>query len=208
MHIPPDDPADPDVTGPLYSERLDEAVAWALRDFRHIARKGRSIPYIAHLFSVMARVAEHGGDEDQLIAAVLHDWLEDVDGDGRDRLAEAFGERVARLVEALSDTTEQPKPPWRPRKEAYLATLPAEPPEVKLLCAADKLHNAESLLHDLRAEGLSTFDRFNGGLDGTLWYHRRLVAALGDGWDHPLHARLAAVVDALHEAVRAAQDGG
>ena len=94
-----------------YSERFDRAVAWAVRDFRSVTRKGTEVPYITHLFAVTARVGEAGGDEDQLIAAVLHDWLEDVRGASEKALEAEFGPRVAGMVVALSDTTEFPNRP-------------------------------------------------------------------------------------------------
>src|SRR5829696_6971427 len=95
-----------------YSPRLDEAIALAVDAFRHETRKGTRVPYLAHLLQVMVLVAEHGGDEDQMIAAVLHDYLEDIDGASADSLRVRFGDRVTDLVVGLSDTTVRPKPPW------------------------------------------------------------------------------------------------
>lgn len=184
---------------PAYSSRLDDAVALAVDAFRPIRRKGTEIPYITHLFSVMALVGEHGGDEDQLIAAVLHDWLEDVEGAEEAELRRRFGDRVARMVSALSDATSHPKPPWRERKERYLAHLREEPAEVKLISAADKLHNCQCIRRDHTEVGAAVWNRFAGGRDGTLWYYQSLVGALGAGWAHPLHRRLGGEVEALLE---------
>ena len=167
-----------------YGPRFEQAVALALRDFRPIMRKGTRVPYITHLFAVTALVGEAGGDEDQLIAAVLHDWLEDIPEAQVETLEATFGDRVARLVLALSDTTEHPKPPWRARKERYIAQLASAPAEVKLVSAADKLHNARTLVRALRAEGLPTMERFTGKVMGTLWYYHQVGEALGRGWDH------------------------
>ncbi len=175
---------------PAYSRRFDDAVALAVDAFRPVLRKQTTIPYIAHLFSVTALVAEHGGDEDQLCAAVLHDYLEDIDPDGTEALAARFGERVARMVVDLSDALEQPKPPWRERKERYLAALAHKHADVKLISAADKLHNLRSTHADVLTQGLSAFHRFQGKVDGTLWYYRAVVDALGTGWSHPLHTVL------------------
>ena len=183
--------------------RVDAAIALATDSFRYKVRKGSGIPYLTHLLQVMVYVGEHGGDEDQIIAAVLHDYLEDIDGATGAGLEEQFGPRVRRLVEALSDATERPKPPWKERKERYLAHLRAEPAEVKLISAADKHHNATSILRDFRSIGDALWDRFTADRDQTLWYYREVVAALGEGWEHPLLESLEAVVRELHRVVGA-----
>ena len=182
-----------------YSSRFDDAVAYAIDAFRPIRRKGKRTPYITHLFAVTALVGEAGGDEDQLIAAVLHDVLEDVPSATEAQLAERFGERVARLVLALSDTVETPKPPWEERKRAYLAHLRHQPEEVKLVSASDKLHNATSLVRDLRQTGPSTLSRFSGGHDGTLWYYEAVTEALADGWSHWLVDELGQTVSTMRQ---------
>lgn len=189
-----------------YSTRFDAAVQLALDGFRGIARKGSDVPYVTHLFAVTGLVGEHGGDEDQLCAAILHDYVEDVDPDALPMLAERFGPRVAQLVEALTDAFVWPKPPWQERKDAYLAHLREADPEVRLIAAADKLHNARSLREDLATHGLAVFDRFNGGRDGTLWFQGAVVAALRDGWSHRLVDLLAAEVAATEAEVAAAEE--
>jgi (p)ppGpp synthase/HD superfamily hydrolase len=185
---------------PCYSRRLDEAIALAVDAFRNEVRKGTDIPYLAHLLQVMVIVAEHGGDEDQMIAAVLHDYLEDIEGASADELRRRFGDRVATLVLGLSDTTVRPKPPWEERKRAYVVHLADAPAELKLISAADKLHNARSIVHDLAANGDAVWDRFTGRRDGTLWYYRALVEALGQGWWSPLLDELTSTVAAMHRA--------
>lgn len=170
----------------LYTRRFDEAVALAVDSFRGVERKGSRVPYITHLMSVCALVGEHGGDEDQLITAVLHDWLEDIPSANVDMLEARFGPRVARMVLALSDSTGEPKPPWRERKERYLAHLRHEPADVRLVSCADKLHNCRSIRQDLRLAGPVVFERFQGRREGTLWYYGELVTALSEGWRHPL----------------------
>jgi (p)ppGpp synthase/HD superfamily hydrolase len=174
-----------------YSERLDAAVALAARDFRTVVRKGTTIPYLTHLFAVMSLVGENGGDEDQLIAAVLHDWLEDVPGARVETLEAQFGPRVAGLVAGLSDSVGHPKPPWRERKERYLAHLRDALPDLKLISAADKVHNCASIRRDLAEVGPAVFARFTGGREGTLWYYEALGGALATGWQHPLARRVA-----------------
>jgi (p)ppGpp synthase/HD superfamily hydrolase len=159
------------------TERFDLALEMAHCYHRDQVRKGVGTPYFGHLLGVASIVVDEGGDEDQAIAALLHDAPEDQGGE--ETLAEIereFGERVARIVEHLSDTFEDPKPPWTERKEAYLARLATEDDKAVLLVSiADKLHNARSILLDLREHGPGVWDRFNGGRDGSLWYYGRLA---------------------------------
>ena len=108
---------------PCYTPRFDQAVALALHDFRRITRKESGVPYASHLFAVTGLVAEAGGDEDRLVAAMLHDWLEDIAGATAQKLEADFGSRVRRIVEGCTDTTTHPKPPWHARKEAFIARL-------------------------------------------------------------------------------------
>lgn len=183
---------------PVYSSRFDRAVSLAIDSFRHVRRKGSDVPYVTHLLMVCAIVGEHGGDEDQLIAAVLHDYLEDIEGASEGELREAFGDRVTGLVLALSDTTDHPKPPWVERKQAYVARLRDEPHDAKLICAADKLHNCRTIIADHGRIGEAIFDRFKPSKDQTLWYYRTCLDALGDGWDHPILIELDRAVRQLH----------
>lgn len=187
---------------PRYSRKLDEALALAADAFRPRVRKQTEIPYLFHLLQVSVTVAEHGGDEEQLIAALLHDYLEDIDGANAEELEGRFGPRVTRLVLALSDAvaSEGEKPPWEGRKRAYLDRVATEPPEVKLICAADKLHNARSIHRDLRSVGEQVWDRFKPSREQTLWYYRELVLRLGQDWNHPLLEELRREVQALHRA--------
>lgn len=184
---------------PQYSERLDAALGFVAAAFRHQIRKGSGVPYLSHLLQVAATVAEHGGDEEQIVAALCHDYLEDIEGATRDDIAERFGERVASMVEALSDSTTQPKPPWKERKLSYLARLRDEPADLKLISAADKLHNASAIVRDRRLVGEKVWERFNPTRDETLWYYREVVASLGTQWSHPLLDELRRVVDEMHE---------
>ena len=181
-----------------YTTRFDEAVAFAVAEFREVFRKATGVPYISHLFSVTALVAEHGGDEDQMIAAMLHDWLEDIDGSAPQVLRDRWGDRVADLVIALTDSNEQPKPPWRERKERYLAHLHHASDDVKLISAADKLHNCRMIRRDLAMHGPRVFQWFRGEQVGTLWYYESVVTALEDGWSHPILVALRHEVEGLH----------
>ncbi|RCK77982.1 MAG: GTP pyrophosphokinase [Candidatus Ozemobacter sibiricus] len=156
--------------------RFKEALAYAFDLHCHQIRKGSGVPYVAHLLAVAANVLDHGGDEEQAIAALLHDAVEDQGGRATAAaIRERFGERVAAIVAGCTDTELTPKPPWRQRKEAYLAHLAHAPADVLLVSASDKLHNARAILADLRQVGSQVWDRFSGGRDGTLWYYRALV---------------------------------
>ncbi|BAO29368.1 HD domain-containing protein [Sulfuritalea hydrogenivorans] len=141
-------------------------------------RKGTAIPYVSHVLSVASLVLDHGGDEDEAIAALLHDAVEDCGGAPvLANIRRRFGERVAGIVAACSDTDQTPKPPWQARKEAYLDHLRDAPASVRLVSAADKLHNARAILADYREIGETLWERFNATKEQTLWYYRALVTA-------------------------------
>ena len=182
---------------PCYGRALDEALVFVADAFRYKTRKGTDTPYLTHLLAVMALVGEYGGGEEQMIAALLHDTLEDIEGITRDDLELRFGRPVADMVEALSDTTEHPKPDWRTRKERYLNHLAQEGPWVKLVSAADKLHNVRCLRRDLDLHGEAAWARFNAGREDQVWYYRSVVEALGQEWEHPLLDALRKEVDGL-----------
>ncbi len=166
-----------------YTEKFEDALVYAASLHRDQTRKGTGVPYVTHLLAVAAIVGENGGTEDEVVAALLHDAPEDAGGEAR--LAEIrarFGDGVADIVAGCTDTYEDPKPPWRARKEAYLDHLAGAPAPMRLVSAADKLHNARSVLSDYRAVGEDLWDRFNGGRSDTLWYYRAVADALaGDG---------------------------
>ena len=187
-----------------YTEKFDSALLHATRVHRGQTRKGTGVPYITHLLAVAAIVGENDGTEDEVIAALLHDAPEDAGGEAQlDEIRGRFGDGVAKIVAGCTDTYEDPKPPWRARKEAYLDHLAEAPSPVRLVSAADKLHNARSVLSDYRAIGEKLWGRFNGGRDGTLWYYRAVADALaGDG---PVADELGRVVTELE---RAAGGGG
>lgn len=183
---------------PLYGPRLADALSFAATQFAFRTRKGTKIPYLTHLLQVMVTVGEYGGDEDQMIAAVLHDYLEDIRGATEEELVARFGARVTDFVVKLSDSTTHPKPPWEDRKRAYIAALRDEPAELKLISAADKLHNATSIVRAFVVEGASVFDRFTATQAQTLWYYRAVVEALAHGYSHPIVDELRVVVQHLH----------
>ncbi len=182
--------------------RFDEALAYAARLHGKQIRKGSGVPYISHLLGVCALVLEFGGDEDQAIAALLHDAIEDQGGDAtRQEIRRRFGERVAAIVDGCSDTDTLPKPPWKPRKEAYIARLRQAPADVRLVSAADKVHNARTLTADYRQQGENLWSRFRGGKEGTLWYFRELVRVFWDKGPQPIADELAQAVEDLEMLV-------
>jgi (p)ppGpp synthase/HD superfamily hydrolase len=161
------------------SARFEEALTLATRLHAGQTRKGKDVPYIAHVLAVASLVLEHGGNEDEAIAALLHDTIEDQGHQvSLEEIAERFGKAVAAIVDGCTDARTFPKPPWRERKEAYLAHLQYASASERLVSAADKLHNARAILADYRALGEAVWERFNGGKDGTLWYYRALVETL------------------------------
>lgn len=166
----------PDIHMPPLNSRFEEALIFSTRLHQGQTRKGKDLPYISHLLAVTALVFQDGGDEDEVIAALLHDAVEDQGG--LETLAEIrrrFGERVAMIVEGCSDSMGAPKPPWLERKTAYLAHLATAPAEVRRVSLADKLHNARTILADLEEYGEGTWLRFNGGREGSLWYYQALL---------------------------------
>lgn len=178
------------------TDRFSSAVTLALDLHRGQKRKLSGTPYAAHLLRVTGTVLEHGADEDTAIAAVLHDAIEDQGGPkARETIRRQFGERVAGFVDECSDTDETPKPPWRERKEKYLAHLASASPSARMISAADKLDNIRSLLASYRQSGEAVWEHFRGGRDGTLWYHRSVCDILQQ-------AGPCSLVDELTHAVR------
>lgn len=181
---------------PYLTKRFDAAFLLAHELHGTQGRKGTTRPYIAHLMGVTAIVLTHGGDEDQAIAALLHDAVEDCGGAPMlARIREQFGERVARIVEGCTDSDLTPKPPWRARKEAYIAHVRSAPPDVQLVSASDKLYNVREILSDYRMIGEQVWRRFHGGREGTLWYYRALVDAFRAGRATPEILRLVDELD-------------
>ncbi len=167
-----------EIQNPKLSRRFDDALVLAHQLHADQTRKGTTIPYIGHLLAVTAIVIENSGTEDEVIAALLHDAIEDAGGDPiRQLIRDRYGDNVLAIVEGCTDTDQTPKPPWRARKEAYLAHLSDASRSVLLVSLADKIHNAGSILRDLRNEGNRVWSRFTGGKEGSLWYYRTLVDA-------------------------------
>jgi GTP pyrophosphokinase len=184
----------------VLSARFEEALVFATRLHREQTRKGTTIPYISHLLAVTSIVLEHGGNEDEAIAALLHDAIEDQGGAStREEIRRRFGETVVAIVDGCTDAEVIPKPPWRERKEAYVAHIAHASASVRLVSLADKLHNARTILADYRVLGDALWDRFNGGKKGTLWYYRALVDAFRATGTTPLIEELDLVVSEIEQ---------
>ena len=169
------------------SSRFDRALVYASEIHRGQTRKGGSVPYIAHLLGVASIVLEHGATEDEAIGALLHDAAEDAGGHERiDDIRERFGDKVADIVDACSDTMVIPKPPWRKRKEDHIDHLKKASTSVRLVVAADKLYNAQSMIRDHRIHGDSLWSRFNAPKEDTVWFYRSVTEALRHAGPCPL----------------------
>ena len=159
----------------MLTAKFTEAVEYARAHHTNDLRKGTTIPYLAHLLSVSALVLEHGGDETAAVAALLHEVVEDGGGEpALEDIDERFGARVAVIVKGCSDTTAAVKEDWTSRKERYLEHLESAPAGVLLVSAADKLHNARSILSDLSEHGEKLWERFDRGPHPQLWYYGSL----------------------------------
>lgn len=175
--------------------RFEEALLLSARLHTGQVRKISGTPYLGHLLGVCAIVLEHGGDEDEAIAALLHDAVEDQGGQStREEIRRRFGQQVIEIVDGCSDTTVSPKPPWRERKEAHVREMAGASRSVRLVMAADKLDNARALAREYRRRGESLWSHFRGGREGTLWYYRAMLEALRESSRSEL-------IEELHRAV-------
>ncbi len=182
--------------------RFDEALLFAVELHRNQERKGSRVPYVGHLLGTAATVIHFGGSEDQAIAALLHDAVEDQGGRPTlEKIREKFGPAVAEIVDGCTDSYEEPKPDWRPRKEQYIARIATKGPEVRLVSAADKLDNARAIVADLRVHGTGLWNRFTGG-SASLWYYRALVDAFRTAGGGPIVDELDAAVDEMERLAR------
>ena len=188
------------------SSRFTSATDYA----RHIhieRRKGTNIPYMAHLLGVASLVMGEAGHavfpvtEDMVIAALLHDAVEDHGGLLRQQdIEQNFGPNVARMVEGLSDSFSEDaskKLSWMERKQAYIQRLRGEPEDVRLISAADKLYNARAILEDYREIGPKVWDRFKRGRSDQIWYFDELIAVFKSFGTSGVVAELERVVEEL-----------
>lgn len=187
----------------MLSPRLNEALEYAVWLHQDQFRKGTEIPYIAHPVAVSMIAMKYGATEDEAIAALLHDAIEDRGREGQTQIEilEKFGPQVLAIVEGCTDATETPKPPWRERKERYIVSLAHKSDSIRLVSACDKLHNAQAILRDYQAIGDEIWQRFKGGKEGTLWYYRALVDAFKSAGALPVIDVLEQVVSELESLV-------
>jgi (p)ppGpp synthase/HD superfamily hydrolase len=190
---------------PALTDRFLGAVAMAQEVHGRSRRTGTAVPYMAHLLVVTGLVLEDGGDEDQAIAALLHDSVEDGGGPRvLERIERTFGPRVAAIVEGCSDTVEEdPEASWIERKRAYLEHLPEVSDDgVLRVSLADKVHNARSLVRDYRREGHALWERFDEKTAADqLWYYGGLLEFFQARRPGPLTEDLRRSVDELRTLV-------
>jgi (p)ppGpp synthase/HD superfamily hydrolase len=190
------------------TDRFDRALLYATHIHGGQLRKGTCVPYIAHLLAVVATVLEYDGSEDMAIAALLHDAVEDQGGEPRlADIRNRFGERVAEIVRACSDSVAdtsagQQKEAWHLRKTRYVAHLGTADADTLLVSLADKVHNARSILRDLRKPdvGAAVWARFKSSQQDTLWHYRELAKAFAQYRPGQLADELGEIVDALEQA--------
>lgn len=178
-----------------FSPLFDEALVYAHSLHRDQKRKGAGTPYIAHLMGVASITIEHGGDEAQAIAALLHDAAEDQGGE--ETLADIrkrFGNDVAGIVADCTDAWTEPKPPWLARKQAYVKALPTKALRSLLVSLADKTYNAEAIASDYETFGEEVFERFSADALGVRWYYGALVEIFSQRMSGPLARRYANAV--------------
>ncbi len=188
------------------SPRFNEALVYASGLHANQRRKGSGAPYVAHLLGVTAIVLENGGSEDEAIGALLHDAVEDQGGAPRlEEIRQRFGPQVADIVEGCTDSDTTPKPPWRERKEAYIAHLGEAGRSAQLVSAADKLYNVRSTIDDYREHGESVWQRFTAGREGALWYYRTIVTRFDKLQGTPLLSQLQRAVAELESLAAAAR---
>ncbi len=187
----------------MLTRRFADAVSFAMAAHGTQTRRGGDIPYVSHLLAVASLVLEAGGDEDMAIAGLLHDTIEDTDVTAAD-IEAAFGPRVAGIVWGCTDTDETPKPPWRLRKERYIARmiLPSTPKDVLAVSLADKLHNARSIVADYRQFGDEVSLRFNAGPADQLWYYQTLAGIYQNRIPSPMTDELRRTVELMREEFR------
>ncbi len=187
-----------------YSGKFQQALEYALALHDGQTRKGaadKKIPYITHLLAVSALVGEMGGTEDEVVAALLHDSIEDQPRDDRTArdIHALFGLEVVRLVEGCTNTFDSKDLPMRLTKGPYIKHIEDAGPSAQRIALADKLHNARTTVMNLRADGgEAVWKRFRGGRDDTLWYYRELAAMFGRVMPGEFATELTATVYAMH----------
>jgi (p)ppGpp synthase/HD superfamily hydrolase len=189
---------------PKLTGQFSKALVYAELKHHNQVRKGGDIPYLGHLLSVAGLAINDGGSEEQAIAALLHDCVEDAGGPSTlDEIRKNFGGDVARIVDECSDTDVEPKPPWRERKAAYIQHLGEVGVDTLLVSVADKLDNARSMLRDYHEHGPTLWQRFTvKNPNDHLWYYDGLLDAYRQrGLDSWMVDELGRVVEELRRLV-------
>ena len=162
--------------------KFEQALIYATQLHANQTRKVDKIPYISHLMSVSALILEAGGSEDEAIAGLLHDAVEDQGGKAtREEIRQKFGETVVEIVDGCTETDITPKPPWKQRKIDYIDNIRNGSDSVKLVSLADKLHNARSLLIGYQNQGDKLWDYFSGSKEDKLWFYGELLEIYQQG---------------------------
>ena len=192
--------------------RLASAMGYAALIHGTQKRKGTTIPYVSHLMSVSALVMEFGGDEDQAVAGLLHDALEDCGPEHEKVIRANWGSRVAKIVQDCTDgvpDADGKKADWHTRKRNYLEHLLSVDCDTLLVSACDKLHNARAIVSDLLA-GHDVFARFKAGRDGTLWYYQNLAETFSSRFGNtaPVARELTAAVTYMGDLAESAPSAG
>ena len=188
----------------MLSEKFAQAVSFANKIHTGQVRKGTNIPYISHLLAVASLVMENEGSEDEIIAALLHDAVEDCGGESiLDEIKKRFGQNIASIVDGCTETYENPKPPWKGRKEAYISHIKEANPSARLVSCADKLHNVRCILSDYRQEGETLWNRFSASKEETLWFYQSMANILcASGKDLKVYADLDNAVKELEKIIK------
>ena len=159
----------------MLTDRYKSALDYALRVHAQHTRKGGNIPYFSHLIGVSSLVLEYEGDEDQAIAGLLHDVIEDCGIEHKPIIQTKFGDRVLQIVMDCTDSTESNKLDWKHRKQAYIASLDGKADCSLLVSCCDKLHNARSIDRDYSILGEDLWERFNSNKSDIAWYYKALT---------------------------------
>lgn len=192
------------------THRFDEAMLYAHYWHVNQSRRGTGIPYISHPLAVSSIVLEHGGTEDEAIAALLHDAVKDGPrntGEPRPlierQISDRFGEKVVKIISgcAIADPPD-PQQSWQTQREIYLQQLETADQSALLVAAADKLHNLQSLLLARRNLGEQVWSHCEADRQGSLWYYCRLGELLGRRWPSPLTTELLRLSHHLKEQLQ------
>ena len=198
-----------DLNHPRLTEKLQKAINTASRLHVGQVRKGdNDLPYISHPFSVAWILRDYTVDENTIIAGLLHDVLEDVAGYRYQELEKDFGEEVASLVKELSEDKDpnvqgDDKATWEYRKKRYLQGLKRHSEKALMVCAADKIHNLQTMIGAYKEQGEALWGKFNAPSDKKLWFYEEVLKVLKErglddrivkDYEHEL-ARLQSCID-------------